>query len=87
LSPDSVGRVDHQRAAELVLDVGDHRLDLALAFLGRVIFRILRKVAMRARFLDGVDHLGPFGFQTRQLVVEHPVPHGQHRHLVDRRHQ
>ncbi len=57
-SPESVGRIDDLRAAHLVLEVGDLRLDLALAFLGGVVFGVLRQIAVRARFLDRFDDLG-----------------------------
>jgi hypothetical protein len=58
LSPDRVVGIDHQRAAQPVLDVGDGRLDLALPLLGGMIFGILRQVAVGARFLDRVDDRG-----------------------------
>ena len=49
------GRIDHHRSAEAVLEVGDHRLDLALALLRRMIFGVLAEIAVRARFLDRLD--------------------------------
>ena len=48
-------RIDDHRAAQTVLEVGDGRLDLALALLGRMIFGIFAQVAVRARDLDRLD--------------------------------
>ena len=80
-------RIDHHRAAQLVLDVGDHRLDLALALLGRMIFGVLGEVAVRARFLDRLDDRRTLDrFQVPHLVVQLAVALGQHRHLVGSRH-
>src|SRR3569623_798586 len=81
-----LGRVDDQRAAELVLDIGDRRLDLALALLGGEIFGVFRQVAMGARFLDRIDDQRTLRFQTTQISSELFVPLSQHRHLLDGRH-
>jgi len=48
--PDSLETSDHFGAAELVLQFDDAPFDEGLALLGRVIFRILRQVAVGARF-------------------------------------
>src|SRR5262245_3883200 len=45
--------VDHLGAADLVLELGDPSFGPALLLFSGMIFRILRQIAMRARFLDG----------------------------------
>ena len=42
-----------------------HRLDLALALLGGMIFGIFAKIAMGARVLDRLDDLGPLDVFSR----------------------
>src|SRR3569623_3421612 len=69
-----LGRVDDQRAAQFVLDIGDRRLDLALALFRRVILGVLRQVAMRARFLDRIDDLRALRFQATQIRCVLLVP-------------
>jgi hypothetical protein len=49
------GGVDDQGAAQPVLDLRNARLDMTLAFLGGVIFRVLAEIAMSARHLDRID--------------------------------
>ena len=87
LSPRQRRGIDHHRPAEPVLDIGDLRLDLALALLGGMIFGILGKVAMAARFLDRVDDRRPLDrLQVTDVVLQLLIALGQHRQLVDRRH-
>ncbi len=43
---------------------------MALAFLGRVIFGILRQVAMRTCFLDRIDDQGTLGAQDLEFRRE-----------------
>ena len=79
--------IDHHRPAEAVLDLGDLRLDLALALLGGMIFGILGKVAVRARFFDRVDDRRPLdGLEVPNVAVQLLIAFGQHRHLVHGRH-
>jgi hypothetical protein len=60
---------------------------MTLPLLGGMIFGIFGKVAVGAGFLDRRDHLGALdGLEPAELLREHPVPLGQHRHLLDRRH-
>jgi len=81
------GRIDHLRAGEPVLDVHDLRLDVALTLLGGMVFGILGEVAVGARLLDILDHLRAFdGFEALQVRHQPLMAFGQHRHLVDRRH-
>ena len=63
-------RVDDDGAAELVLDVGDGRLDLALPLLGGVIFGILAEVAMGAGILDRLDDLGALDQMNSTFLIE-----------------
>src|SRR5688500_12879531 len=63
--------IDDQSAAEAVLHLGDLRLDMALPFLGGMVFGVLRKVAMAARHLDRLDDRGTFDrFKVPDLVGE-----------------
>jgi len=57
LPPDSLEMFDHIGAADLVFQFHDAAFDEALLLLGRVIFGILRQVAMGARFRDRLDDL------------------------------
>src|SRR3546814_1720735 len=78
---------DLLRARQAVLDVGDHRLDLALPLLGGMIFGIFRQVAMRARFLDRFHDRGTFNRpQTMKLLRQPSVALSEHWHLFDRSH-
>src|SRR5690606_6763616 len=66
-----LGRIDDVGPGELVLKLGDAAFDEALALLGGVVFRILGKIAMAARFGDRRDHGGAFfGLQSLQLGLE-----------------
>src|SRR3546814_12475091 len=67
-------------------DIGDRRLNLALAFLGGVIFGVFRKIAMRARFLDRIDDLRTFFLEALEVSGELRMPFREHRHLFDRSH-
>jgi hypothetical protein len=59
LSPLSVVGIDHHRAAETVLDVGDLRLDLAWPFFGgRDIRTFSERVAVQRALLDRIDDGG-----------------------------
>ena len=78
------GRIDHQRTRQSVLKVGEHCLDLALAFLGRMIFGVFAQIAMRARFLDRIDDPRPLEFEPLDLVGHGAEAFFQHRHLVAR---
>ncbi len=49
-------RIDDLRGAELRLELPDATLDEALLFAGRVIFRVLREVAVAPRLGDRLDH-------------------------------
>jgi hypothetical protein len=66
-------RVDHQRARQPVVNVADHRFDLALALLGGVIFGILAQIAVGACFLDRIDDLGPLELEPLQLLGQMTV--------------
>src|SRR3546814_9420909 len=58
-----------------LLKVADRRFDLALTFLGGVIFGIFRKIAMRARFLDRIDDQGSLGLERRELGIHRSEEH------------
>src|SRR3546814_4437776 len=78
---------DLLRARQAVLDVGDHRLDLALPLLGGMIFGIFRQVAMRARFLARFHDRGTFNRpQTMKLLRQPSVALREPWPLFDRSH-
>ena len=52
-----LGRVDHRRGAQLVLERRDARLEHRLLVLGVVVLGVLRDVAELARFLDALGDL------------------------------
>ena len=53
--PDKFRHVDHLGAGQFVLELGDAPLVQGLRFLGGMIFGILGKIAVRARFRDRLD--------------------------------
>ena len=53
-----VGDVDHLRAGDLVLELGQPALDEALALARGVVLGVFGEIAMLARLGDGADHLG-----------------------------
>ena len=55
---------------------------MALPLLGGVIFGVLGKVAMSARFLDRVDDLGPLQLEALHVLGQLAMAFRQHRHLV-----
>ena len=75
-----LGDVDHFGAADLVFQFHDAAFDEALAFLGGVIFGILRQVAMGARFRDRLDDLmAVHVLQMVDLVLQGLEARGGHR--------
>ena len=63
-----LGDVDDLGAGDLVLELDDPALDEALPFARRVVFGVLREIAVLARFGDGADDRRPLdGFQPLQL--------------------
>ena len=58
-------------------------VEVALPFLGRMVFGVLRQVPMGARFLDVLDIPGPFYLDNAvELLLELIVPRLGHRNLL-----
>ncbi len=69
--PRQLGRVNDLGAPDLVLELGHARLVEALGFLGGVVLGVLRQVAMRTGFRDGLDDAGTLlGLQALQFRLE-----------------
>ena len=80
-------RIDDDGARQLVFELDDFRLDLALALLGRMIFGVFGQITMRARNLDLLDDFRPLNFlQTLQRRREDRVTFRQNRKPFNRRH-
>ena len=63
-----VAFIDEARVGEGILQLRNPRFEMALRFLGRVIFRILRKVSLGARFRYFVGNAPPF-FRLKELQL------------------
>jgi hypothetical protein len=71
--------LDDLGAADQAFEFADPPFVVRLRFLGRGIFRILGKVTMRARFLDGDDDAWPLdSLAVLQFVFQHLVAVGGH---------
>ena len=80
------GNVDHFGAADLVFQFHDAAFDEALAFLGGVIFGILRQIAMGARFRDRLDDLmAVHVLEPVQLVFQGLEARSRHRNFFHHR--
>jgi len=63
--------IDHLRVAELRLELRDAALDEALLLARRVVFGVLREVAVRARLGNHLAHMRPLdGLQALQLRAQ-----------------
>jgi hypothetical protein len=74
--------MDDIGARKLVLQLGDTAFVVGLLFLRGVIFRILRKVAMRARFRDMLDDARTLHrLALLQFNLKGGITAGRHRNL------
>ena len=71
-------RIDDLGAGQLVLEIANRRFDLALAFLGRVIFGIFRQIAVGTRGFDRVDDDGTLQFQRLEFGLHFNMAFGEH---------
>ncbi len=54
------GRVDDLRGGKLRFDFGDAAFDKTLLLFCRIVFGVLRQIALGTRFRDLIDNRGPF---------------------------
>jgi hypothetical protein len=81
-----VGRVDHVRDGELVLDVRDAAFDEPLALLGGIVLGVLGEVAVRARLGERPAHVRPVDrLQPLQLGLQALRALDRHRYFLHRR--
>ena len=59
------------RPAKLILQLENAALNMALPFLGRMVFRVLLQISVAAGHLNGLDHLKTVNpLQTQQLFAQ-----------------
>ena len=80
-------RIDDLRTADLVLDIANGRLDLALTFLGGMIFGVFRQIAVRTRFFDCFDNRRALFTEAFQVGGQLFIALGQHRIFFKARHE
>ncbi len=77
-----LGDINHLRARQLVLDLGQPAFNPALPVLGSMIFGIFRKIAMLTRLRNRLNHRRAFSrFQVLHFFVEGFETVGGHRNF------
>ena len=67
-------RIYHLRPGELVLQLGDPARDQPLLFLGGVVLRVFREIAVAPRLLDILDVPGTLHrLDPLQILLEFPI--------------
>ena len=78
-----LGHVDHLGARELVLELGDAPLVMALRLLGGMVLGVFAEIAVGARLRDRLDDARALDLLAMlQLFLELGVPRRRHRDLV-----